>query len=524
MSENQNSSESRGSTLNRFETAMNRYKSRSSQGEESRPNRSASNSNSASARPVKKSGNKRSAVRPEYVFRYPCSSEFSPGYLPAGSAYERRGLVSDPSVCRYPVPLGFSVEPLSLPVYPALYTSPDNLGYSLDFSKPRKSRKKREREKPASCCRNDSLAAFETSKEIDQDYASLPPANYDARSKPTDDTETSFRRRFSDPGLAQASSDELSTDRCHGESTDSADSSDAEGRVPDVFGLVDELHDLKRSNSSLTKQLYETRSELESLKTACESWKVVASGDLRPGNLTDAICEIRDAAKMREDALLEKITYMLEENSAKCKEMRRNAEEKPDVDRFEERLQKIELRLENLLSGNSKENNRDKVERQDEEESSVRNHLVNLEKEKLQLRKELREAVEGKKKAEEDTRRLERLVGILRKKINGVSAESCIREEKPPFVVRPVASALERNPFVLANRYGFENGNFFSGSEEKKKSEGDVGESPEEHEASGSRSGEDGSSSSSISSSPTSPVQNSSLPAQVTMTGPVTDL
>lgn len=181
---------------------------RNFEGEERNSSRPLSTSTSS-----KKNRSKRSAARPEYVFRYPmgtCSPGFSPGFRPTGSPYEPRGIFSDPSVCRYSVPLGFSLEPVSMPVYPAVYPSPNDLDSELES---RRSRKKKDRRKNVSRCRNDSFALSENFKETEQNYTSLPPVHCDPRSRRKSDSEPGFKRRFSDPGLAQVSSDELSTDR-----------------------------------------------------------------------------------------------------------------------------------------------------------------------------------------------------------------------------------------------------------------------------------------------------------------------
>ncbi|EEB19017.1 hypothetical protein Phum_PHUM546080 [Pediculus humanus corporis] len=181
-----------------------------------------------------------------------------------------------------------------------------------------------------------------------------------------------------------------------------------------------------------------------------------------------------------------------------------------------------------------------------EEDSGVKQQLMNLENEKLQLQKELQEAVAKRKSAEATTEKLERLVGVLRKKINGVSLESSMPDEKQ-CLVRPLGSSLEKNPFIIANnRQGqkiecgtvqkskismtpplkgvcfpqenLDSGNF--GISENKENEGSGG-------SGGSGGGDSGNS---LEGSVNScfgvipPTETASVTAQVTITGPVTDL
>lgn len=190
------------------------------------------------------------------------------------------------------------------------------------------------------------------------------------------------------------------------------------------------------------------------------------------------------------------------------------------------------------------------------EDLTFQQQLVELQQEKLQLRKDLQEAVAKRKSAEATTEkweifrlsfyscfrstsfhwitifrfRLERLVGVLRKKINGVSLESSIFDEKQSLV-RPLASALEKNPFIIANnRQGQKSdilpfqkpkmlsfrtlpqetaeGTNLSGNENKENETGELGSGSE----------------SSMSALPHSSAETTSVTAQVTITGPVTDL
>ncbi|KAK6635919.1 hypothetical protein RUM44_001173 [Polyplax serrata] len=159
---------------------------------------------------------------------------------------------------------------------------------------------------------------------------------------------------------------------------------------------------------------------------------------------------------------------------------------------------------------------------------AIHQQLIELEQEKLQLRKELQEAVSKRKSAEATTEKLERLVGILRKKINGVSLESSMPDEKQS-VVRPLASSLEKNPFIIANnRQGqkqevlpFQKPKVIplkAFSSENLEVTNLVGNENKENEAREAGNGNE-------QSSHGHPVsETASVTAQVTITGPVTDL
>lgn len=177
----------------------------------------------------KKSKRKNFLARPEYLLRYDLGS-LSPDFSSearirsSGLAVEGQRIFSDPSICRYSVPLGFSLEPVSLPIYPALFRSPEGLEPSpipspmFDRTKRKKTRRRREIRKNEGADRfriNDSTEIFRNAERKDlepQDFASLPPSELDPRSERSADPENSFnKRRFSDPGLGQPSSDDRSS-------------------------------------------------------------------------------------------------------------------------------------------------------------------------------------------------------------------------------------------------------------------------------------------------------------------------
>lgn len=122
--------------------------------------------------------------------------------------------------------------------------------------------------------------------------------------------------------------------------------------------------------------------------------------------------------------------------------------------------------------------------------------------------------------------RLERLVGVLRKKINGVSLDSCISDEKQ-ILVRPLASSLEKNPFIIANnRQGQKSETlpFTKGKLPTSRSYSQENLDLKNLEAIDDRESEsvEPGTNDNLSTHMTS--DNTSVTAQVTITGPVTDL
>lgn len=171
-----------------------------------------------------------------------------------------------------------SSEPMSLPVYPMNYP---NYPYMASSS--------------PNYLSNISTPKFNTlpnnSVHLNGDnteYLSLPVVNIDQN-----DEETS-RRRYSDPGLPN-------------ESDSSVNSVDE--RI--IQKLTQQISSLKESNRKLSKEVMEMRIELNILKQQqstrhCER-------EYEPGMLADIIREVRDAARVREDALLAKVKHIIEE-------------------------------------------------------------------------------------------------------------------------------------------------------------------------------------------------------------------
>lgn len=119
------------------------------------------------------------------------------------------------------------------------------------------------------------------------EYLSLPVVT------PDQNNETD-KRRFSDPGLPNESD---------------SSSNSFEDRI--VHKLTQQVNSLKESNRRLSREVMELRVELNILKQQQNSrhW----DREYEPGMLADIIREVRDAARVREDALLARVKHLIEE-------------------------------------------------------------------------------------------------------------------------------------------------------------------------------------------------------------------
>lgn len=163
------------------------------------------------------------------------------------------------SVLNHSVP----AEPMSLPVYPFTYP---NYPY---FNLPNKP----------------FLQNFPLSET--SEYMSLPVGNLDQN-------DNNNKRRFSDPGLPNDSDS----------STTSMDD-----RI--IQKLMQQIQALRDSNRRLSKEIMEMKLELNYLKQQQSSRHF--EREYEPGMLADIIREVRDAARVREDALLARVKHMIEE-------------------------------------------------------------------------------------------------------------------------------------------------------------------------------------------------------------------
>lgn len=120
------------------------------------------------------------------------------------------------------------------------------------------------------------------------EYMSLPIGNLDQNENSSD------KRRFSDPGVPFDSD---------------SSSNSLDDRV--VHKLTQQVNTLKENNRKLNREITEMRIELNMLKQQ-QSLRHF-DRDYEPGMLAEVIKEIRDAARVREDALLAKVKHMIEE-------------------------------------------------------------------------------------------------------------------------------------------------------------------------------------------------------------------
>lgn len=167
-----------------------------------------------------------------------------------------------------------SSEPLSLPIHPSNYSNytQNRMGGFPNISTPRNLR----------CPPNNNDVG---------DYTSLPVTNIDP------DMDDNGKRRYSDPGVP------------HDDSDSSVGSLD--GKI--VNKLLGQVNILKDCNRKLSKEVMEMRVEMNMLKQQIQQQNMRHFEQYEPGMLADVIREVRDAARVREDALLAKVKYIMEE-------------------------------------------------------------------------------------------------------------------------------------------------------------------------------------------------------------------
>lgn len=207
------------------------------------------------------------------------SSNFDPNmsncnYFPINShPYQN---LSIPDISAYYSFLNYSnpSEPMSLPIYPMNYPnySYPNLNFMGSVSTP----------KHISMVNNMSHVNGDTTE-----YLSLPVVNADQN----DDTS---KRRYSDPGLPNESD---------------SSSNSFEDRI--IQKLTQQVNTLKENNRKLSREVMEMRIELNMIKQQQNLRHY--DRDYEPGMLADVIREVRDAARVREDALLAKVKHIIEE-------------------------------------------------------------------------------------------------------------------------------------------------------------------------------------------------------------------
>ncbi|XP_011634863.1 uncharacterized protein LOC105425691 isoform X2 [Pogonomyrmex barbatus] len=300
--------------------------------------------------------------------------------------------MSDPSVCGYsPMPMTYAMQPVSLPTMYRMYQP-----MPVPNIRTVQNRHRHHCNKYLANVRpnaNNTIVngygnlqengILESAVHIahqNGDYASLPPtANKD--SGVNSDELNSEHRRYSDPGLgpAEKSSRSDSDDSDSIESGSSITTISRSNKL--VLSLIEQMTELKKCNSQLFKELTETKSSLENVKTKLSQCKHNTPTDYQPGMLSELICEIREANRNCEENLGIKIKSMIEE---KCNQQAKEVNE-------------LKNQLEKFIR--EKEESDERVAKLEEEVTVLKLSATNegreiaaFEEETLALRRELQEA------------------------------------------------------------------------------------------------------------------------------------
>ncbi|KAF5274063.1 hypothetical protein FQR65_LT04461 [Abscondita terminalis] len=266
-------------------------------------------------------------------------------------------------------PQQMTTEPMSLPVYPFAYP---NIQYAANPNIP-----------PRGYVHSgpNKYGMFQNNEE----YMSLPIGNCDQTESASD------KRRFSDPGLPFDSD---------------SSSNSLDDRL--VSKLTHQVNALKESNRKLNKDVVEMRIELNMLKQQQNSRYF--DRDYEPGMLSEIIKEIRDAARVREDALLTKVKHIIEEQQFNMNQMTMTA----DKSRNDERLAKLEEQLKNLsVSHNSRSDSIVHLPVNIDDGPNSARQVIELEREALVLRRELQDARAKKEEADQQLLQLDKKLTSL---------------------------------------------------------------------------------------------------------------
>ncbi|KAJ8924023.1 hypothetical protein NQ315_006800 [Exocentrus adspersus] len=297
--------------------------------------------------------------------------------------------LSIPDISAYYSFLNYSnpSEPMSLPVYPINYPnySYPSLNFMGNFSTPK-----------SVSMANNHMSHLNG----DSEYLSLPVVNADQN----DDTS---KRRFSDPGLPNES--------------DCSSNSFEDGIVQK---LMHQVNSLKENNRRLSREVMEMRIELNMLKQQQNVRHY--DRDYEPGMLADVIREVRDAARVREDALLAKVKHIMEEKQLSMNQINLVAEKT----RSNERIAKIEEQLKCLsLNQRSEDAATPLPACAVEDTSNTARQVLELEREALELRRELQDTRAKKEESDKKLLQLDKkLSSILRR--NDISTSDISEDGK----------------------------------------------------------------------------------------------
>lgn len=374
------------------------------------------------------------------------SSQFAPGYDPYRYVYG----------CSEPMSL-----PATLPTYynPAMHPNygpyVQSVSKSVQVQRPRMRRRSDHKAEEVTSTPNSTLRStnYLQPKNLtdSQDYTSLPPivtsvgdtnSNSDINTNEKDDGGNA--RRFSDPcvrGLPDIARPANGEADSESDSESSISGSQIGSRL--LMHLLDQIKSLKLSNERLNKDLLDTRAELDNIRhqnvmlQKGSSSSIGAAthspltdnglmgGHYSPGFLTDLVREIRDAARIREEAMYSRVRAMVLEradnnlipmevkSSEKALEEIRSTLRATEADRrcMVNRISKLEDELRVLRVANGLETN---------ESKSTNGNIEDSDAERVRLRKEVVEMRRAKQNAEEQAHKLERLVTQLRSKFNGL--------------------------------------------------------------------------------------------------------
>ncbi|XP_065341732.1 uncharacterized protein LOC135940669 [Cloeon dipterum] len=314
----------------------------------------------------------------------------------------------------------------------------------------------------------------------EDDYASLPPQvstdDKSAQHSPRPDN-----RRFSDPCLnippEEKDNDSSNTD-CNDEEEGEASSAATlamQGNL--VQQLLMEMGALRASNQNLQRELNETKLQLEAVKARQNtSWRKLGP-EYQPGMFTEMVREIREASRMRDEAVMSRLRmangtfqdftdprHFFETHNHRGNERQRR-EAPPSMrpqaaprrrnhrtsrgslhgSRAESSIDEDESSLSgDLLSGNAETTSSSSPAGNSNVAGVLADQVTQLQKEKQQLSDELKQARESRADTEAHVQKLERLVGILRKKIttvnglDGISMQGSTASSSPTSSLEPV--------------------------------------------------------------------------------------
>ncbi|CAF4799114.1 unnamed protein product [Pieris macdunnoughi] len=373
----------------------------------------------------------------------------------APDGYDNQRTNSNWSMCPSPIVPGYdshrlmygSNEPMSLPTLPMHYNPmmhhypeyrPQHFeNKSIQVQRPRIRRRSKNRAEelssvPADVANQNYMQPKNFSDS--QDFASLPPivtSTGDTNSNSdllNDKDDGSNNRRYSDPcmrGIQGA--EEQANGESDSESSSGVSGSQVGSRL--LSYLLDQITSLKIVNERLNKELQETRAELDSYQPQSFYAKGATNmgaggGQYSPGYLTELVREIRDATRIREEAMYARLrTLVLERTdsgsgsaTSESKVAERNLEEikaslrASDADKrcMMDRINKLEDELRILRVSNGLEDNR------------MSNGTSEDESERMRLRREIAELRKSKQNSDDNVLKLERLITQLRSKFNGI--------------------------------------------------------------------------------------------------------